>query len=469
MLGMIVRSAAVLASGAMGGQLVALVLSPALTRLYAPSEFGVFGVYAAVLYMLLAFSSLRYEIAIPLVGEDEDARHLTVLAVLIALACALLVVPVVAVLRRVSPWEHWWVFQWYLPLGVAAAGVYNVFIYVRLREAAHAMVATTRFFQLLAGSVCQLLLGFFGLGVAGLVLGQVIGLSLGVSKLAKSSLLEFPRVFKNASKMREQLAAQKRLAIFDAPSALLAVANNHIPTLLLSAIFSPAAGGMYALAQRVFAAPLTLASGALSAALLSKGREIRELDADGFQRRQALAMRVGSPAAAACAVAALCFFGDVFGHTWSEAGPIAAWLVLSVSQKFSFDSLFPLYAIQGRVKDGFAAQLLIFLARSCVLLMAGAVFSLNVAVGVFSLASTIVYMAATRRAARGPAAGSLRDRGLSVLDALAPYLLVAALLFFGLSFASLCWGCSLYGAWAAARMSFAVRWAMRRTRRGAAS
>jgi O-antigen/teichoic acid export membrane protein len=48
------------------GQAITVLVSPILTRLYTPEDFGVFGVYASILGIVTVVASLRYEYALPL-------------------------------------------------------------------------------------------------------------------------------------------------------------------------------------------------------------------------------------------------------------------------------------------------------------------------------------------------------------------------------------------------------------------
>ncbi|MDQ0024194.1 O-antigen/teichoic acid export membrane protein [Variovorax paradoxus] len=456
MLKKILRSAAVLASGTAGGQLFVVAVSPVLTRLYSPAEFGIFGVYAAVLYMMLSFSSLRYEVAIPLVKSEEDARHLAAAAIFITLSVSILLIPAAFSLQLVDPSGAWRIFQWLLPLGVATAGIYNVFTYVRLRSAEQGVVAKTRVLQSIAGSVFQVASGFLNGGAVGLILGQIVGVSLGVSTLSRSSFISHVKLIFQREKLLAQMRVQKNFAIYDAPAALLAVANTHAPVLLLASLFSPAAAGMYALVQRIFVAPLGLISAALSASLISLGREIKADGNEIFLQKQFLLFRIMAPLATVSALAAFQFFSVVFGAQWGAAGPVAAWVVLFVGQKFAFDAVFSMHAIQGRQREGFFSQLGIFLARFSLLLISANVFTLDVSLGIFSLASTIVYLLALRLALDKRNRVSLANWVFCLVDVTAPYALVAGFLLVDLSPERLVSLSLLYAIWGVSRIAYPV-------------
>src|ERR1700738_4276204 len=79
------RNVAIMLTGSVAGQLVSVLLSPILTRIYSPQQFGILSVYMAILTMLVVVASLRYEIALTLATSEEEAINLVAVC-----GCALL-------------------------------------------------------------------------------------------------------------------------------------------------------------------------------------------------------------------------------------------------------------------------------------------------------------------------------------------------------------------------------------------
>ena len=77
-----VKSVFLLAGGTAIGQAIYVFVTPILSRLYSPSDFGVLAIYAALLSILGTFTSLSYHLAIPLPEEDASAINLLVLSCL---------------------------------------------------------------------------------------------------------------------------------------------------------------------------------------------------------------------------------------------------------------------------------------------------------------------------------------------------------------------------------------------------
>lgn len=54
----LIRNIIILMSGTVGAQLVAMMLSPVITRIYGPEAFGVMGTFNALMNIIIPISSL---------------------------------------------------------------------------------------------------------------------------------------------------------------------------------------------------------------------------------------------------------------------------------------------------------------------------------------------------------------------------------------------------------------------------
>lgn len=69
-----------LATGVSIGQAIPLLISPILTRIYSPEDFGILALFLSIATLISVISSGRYEQAIMLPDTDEEAMHLTVIS-----------------------------------------------------------------------------------------------------------------------------------------------------------------------------------------------------------------------------------------------------------------------------------------------------------------------------------------------------------------------------------------------------
>ena len=73
------KSVILVASGTAGAQVINLLASPIITRMYGPDAFGLLGTFIAFLGVLTPIAALSYPLAIVLPSSDREAKDLLVL------------------------------------------------------------------------------------------------------------------------------------------------------------------------------------------------------------------------------------------------------------------------------------------------------------------------------------------------------------------------------------------------------
>src|SRR5690625_1030347 len=79
----LVRNVILLASETAMTQVIVMILSPIITRLYGPEAFGLMGTFMAVVSIVAPIAALTYPIAIVLPKRDQDAKGLIRLSLVI--------------------------------------------------------------------------------------------------------------------------------------------------------------------------------------------------------------------------------------------------------------------------------------------------------------------------------------------------------------------------------------------------
>lgn len=152
-------------------------------------------------------------------------------------------------------------YLWLLPVGVLLGGGYSVFNYWSMRTKRFSTIASTRIRQSLATLAIQL--AAFKLGGLALLLGQVAGQGVGATSLARPAVA-MP-AFRQVSWGGVWQAAVRywRFPVFLTWDGLLNTTGTQLPPLLFASFFSPAAAGLYSLANRVLALPISLLGSAI--------------------------------------------------------------------------------------------------------------------------------------------------------------------------------------------------------------
>ena len=77
------RNVVTLMTGTTIAQAIPIAISPILTRIYTPEDFGVFAVYLSILTIVAVVATGKYELAIMLPEEENDALNLVSLSILL--------------------------------------------------------------------------------------------------------------------------------------------------------------------------------------------------------------------------------------------------------------------------------------------------------------------------------------------------------------------------------------------------
>jgi O-antigen/teichoic acid export membrane protein len=258
------RNLLILTSGSVVGQVIGVLATPVLTRLYTPDEYGVMGVYVSVLGIITVAAMLRYEAAIPISETGSDA--LTVLAlscgiaVVSSLACAalvLLAVRPITGLLRMPPLAG---VAWLLPIGILGYSIYGAFSMWAVRGQEFQVLARTKVTQGIGLVATQLGLGLLGVGSAGLIIGQIVGHSTGITTLGRQVRKRHPEWSGIVSWEGMCAAARRyrRFPKFSLGAALVNSASYSLPLLFVGSVLGTTIAGWYTLVVSTLFYPINL-------------------------------------------------------------------------------------------------------------------------------------------------------------------------------------------------------------------
>lgn len=254
----------VLAGGTALAQAIGALSAPILSRLYTPDDFGALGVFTSIFSILLAVNSLRYEFAISLPKDEDDAANL--LALTLALVTATTILFEIALWLLADPIIAWTnapalrPYLWLIPLSLLGAGFYQGLNYWAIRRQQYAPIARTRFTQSLAGAVTPVLVGLASAGPVGLLVGHVIGQGVGSSSLARQAWRDSQEALRRVSLrgMARMARQYYRFPLLTTWASLLNSLGLNLPRLLLSTFYGTMVTGWFLFGQRIIAIPMTL-------------------------------------------------------------------------------------------------------------------------------------------------------------------------------------------------------------------
>ncbi|MFW3616422.1 lipopolysaccharide biosynthesis protein [Billgrantia antri] len=391
------RGVSVLVGGTAGAQLLTIAAAPLLTRLYTPEDFGLLAVFTAFLALFTVLAAGRYELAIPLPENDQDAANLvllgllcvTVTAGLAALGVLFWSAPIALALGipDLAP------YLWLVPFGILFIGTYQVFNKWAVRVRRFDQVARTRIWQALGTLGMQI--GASPLGPVGLLGGQATGQGVGAAGLALSALSrpEFRRC--SLVGMGLQARRYKNFPIYSTWTGLFNTGSLQLAPIVFVALYGATVAGLYGLTLRILTMPISLIGQAVGNVFLSHAPEARrrnELPAlvETLHRKLAI---LGIPSLVCLMVIGPEFFATIFGEEWRKAGVYAQWMLPWLYIQFQWSPLSMLASVLELQRDAMVAQLFMLVARFGLLFglyAAGA--EADTAILAFGVISAVVYL-----------------------------------------------------------------------------
>lgn len=348
-------------------QAIPIAISPILTRLYSPDDFGVFALFLAVTSILSVLATGRYELAIFLPKKDRDAIHVMALSIVLSCFVGAALLVIVFIFKhqislligepKIKNWLYW------IPVSIMLTGIYQSFNYWSNRKAQFKRLSISRIVQSGTASIGQLGAGHIAnAGSGGLIGGQLVGQAISSTVLALRVYQEDQALIQGVKRNRA-LALAKKYVKF--PKYLILAhgfntTSSQLPVLLLGVLFNSAAAGFYSLTQRVLAAPMSLVAGAL-------GDVFRQEASHSFRHTGRCVEIYEKTFKRLLTISTIPFFifffiapdlfAIVFGEAWRTAGEYAQTLTPMFFLRFITSPLSSMYMIAEKQKIDLSWQI----------------------------------------------------------------------------------------------------------------
>ncbi len=368
------KGATVLLVGSVLAQAIAFFASPALTRLYFPSEMGTFALYTSAIAMLTLLSTARYDFAVISPRYDATAQVLVGLVNVIALAFLGIGMVLALGLVLISfssrfDFRYLWVLA--VPLGVFFTSVQLGYSAYLMRHVRTVPIAAVRIAMAACSSVLAIVFGCLGLGLWGLLASSLIALFVGGMLTWRVSGL---RIWTLTARRRLFAVARRYIDYprYDLPSSLFGAVGGQLPTLLLGGLFDTSFLGYYALVDRVLFAPLNIIGGAIGSVYRIRATQSAAL-LDEFRAEYVRTLLLLLPPALLF-FAPLMFFGEeifsyVFGSSWRTAGEIAQTLSPLYFVRFIASPLSMSLYVRNRMRFDMTGQISLLLTTATSLMI----------------------------------------------------------------------------------------------------
>ena len=320
-----------LMTGSTLSQAIPIAISPILTRIYTPEDFGLYAVYIAIITILGTIVSGRYELAIMLPKKDEDAINIFALGLVITICLTVLTTILVITfndyivnLSNNQKMKYW---LYIVPVSVFLMGCYNLLIYFNNRLKNFNKISNMFIFRASSSAVVQLSLGFIKTGATGLISGQIF--SQLMADIHLSIIIFRNKILLSKINKPKMIEMAKRYRDFPKYSVLAILANKlsyQLTNIIVSAIYSITTLGYYAHVQRVLGLPSSLIGTSIGRVFIHEASKEKQNTGKAIQTFKSTMKKlilIGLPIFAFLFMIVEDLFAFVFGEPWRIAGEYA--------------------------------------------------------------------------------------------------------------------------------------------------
>lgn len=400
--GSFIFSVLILMTGTSIAQVIPVVISPILTRVYTPENFGIFALFLSITGILSVIVTGRYGLAIMLPEKDEESVNLLILSILIACGISLIFLMIVFIFnnqitkllgtREISRWLY------FIPFATLLAGTYQALNCWSIRKKQFKSVSFSKVSQSTARAATSLSLGLLKFGSAGLIIGNFIGQLMALLILGWQTWKNDKDKMKFVPKEKIKKVAKKykNFPKYSTWSALLNTASVQVPILMLTPFFGSEVVGFYSLSHRVLTMPASLLGQAVGQTFFQKASENK----DDRKKLQYITFEVYKKLlyVGCFPILVITFFGKeifsfIFGAQWIVAGNYAQILSIWILLVFISSPLSTLFIVLNKLRQGLIVDIILFSSRVIALLI-GAIYFKNIEISIilFGTVSAIIWL-----------------------------------------------------------------------------
>lgn len=372
-----------LMTGTTIAQAIPIAISPILTRLYTPEDFGVVALFVAITTIVGSLSTGSYELAIILPKKDEEAINIFALGLIITLSLSFLLLIIVSVfneyLTQLLGNKEIGFWLYFIPLTVFFTGLFNVLKYFNTRQKNYKDISNVTIVKSTILATLQLSIGLIKQGATGLISAQIISNMFANMKLLKN-ILKDKKLISKVSKVKIIAVAKKykKFPKFSLPSTILNVFSYQILTILLGVFFNTAVVGYYFLANKLIRMPIGVIGGSIGQVFYQELTMVK----NDKKAVQALTLKTLKKLFLIGIIpfSIIMIFGDyiflvAFGEKWVIAGEYAQMLALWMMLIFLFSPLSNLCFIFGKQKETFYFNLMTLSANIIIIIIGATIFN----------------------------------------------------------------------------------------------
>lgn len=387
-------------AGTASAQLVSILVSPILTRLFPPHAFGTLAVYSSIAGVCSAVATLRYHTAIPIPRSDSDAEVLVklslALSIIVASISCILSFALGSTVARTFDVDSLVPWIYLLPISVVGAGVYQTLYFWAGRHGHFRSVSGGKVLGGVGGAAANISLGFCGLASGGLIVGSLINQWLTTAALLRKYLSGVGgiRTLGPLSELWSAARKYDRCPKLVLPADLINSVAQEAFVFLLSGCFSSVVVGLYSVTQRVVVLPSNL----VAAAFADVFRQRASADYANTGSCRAIYLKTLKSLALMSLVPLLLLiifapaaFRIFFGAEWKAAGEYARIMAPLFAVRFVVSPLTWVFYVSGKQKYDLWGQVMLLTSTIGSIYIGSLQGDPRVSLGLVACTNSLVY------------------------------------------------------------------------------
>ena len=251
-------------------QVILIITTPIITRLYSPTEFGEFTIFSNIAMILIPIINARYDLLIVNTKNDRSANILSQISFLISLLILLILIPIFAISAWLYP--NFILDFIFIIIMLFLVSLTNIFTNYLNKERKYKVLSLINVFRAGLMALLQIIFGLLALGSLGLIIGFSLSYIAGITLGYKTFKKHF-NIVRDKEETKALFLENKNQLVYSTPSILLNSLSFSVVVFFIGILYTNTEVGIYGMAIRVLGIPVTIISLGLSKIFMQQAND----------------------------------------------------------------------------------------------------------------------------------------------------------------------------------------------------
>lgn len=251
-------------------QVILIITTPIITRLYSPTEFGEFTIFSNIAMILIPIINARYDLLIVNTKNDRSANILSQISFLISLLILLILIPIFAISAWLYP--NFILDFIFIIIMLFLVSLTNIFTNYLNKERKYKVLSLINVFRAGSMALLQIIFGLLALGSLGLIIGFSLSYIAGITLGYKTFKKHF-NIVRDKEETKALFLENKNQLVYSTPSILLNSLSFSVVVFFIGILYTNTEVGIYGMAIRVLGIPVAIISLGLSKIFMQQAND----------------------------------------------------------------------------------------------------------------------------------------------------------------------------------------------------